>query len=335
MSKNSLREGIERLMDEAADERFDDDGRWQALSFGEVGEEEERALRAEAAESAQVDRQWQAYRPIESPLKQRMLERIQQELAGAASSTDHQAPTAAPAGAATAESESTEPADGHDEASNVVPFHAKPATPRSEAETGTTRSVETAPISRTSRSSRKTPGRWMWSSVAALAAAVLAMVIWPRSPVALPDYQLSAKAGSLGMRAPSRAVEHELKLPPGAGFELFLAPAVAVESALETAVYARRSNGLEKVELRAEASETGSIKLSGHLTAEVLAGASSIDLWVVVAARGSLPESAEVFESGDLAAAGGTPWRLMRCRLLVDETAVDASSAPVADSNAE
>ncbi|MEM7583855.1 MAG: hypothetical protein AAF560_10780, partial [Acidobacteriota bacterium] len=146
----------------------------------------------------------------------------------------------------------------------------------------------------------------------------------PAAPNALPDYALTVEAGRSEMRG-AEPPSQTLTLSPGDPFEILLRPASAVEQNLAVSVWVERRQGLEPslepvglepVELGTEISDTGSIRLTGLADGSLTAGSPQVDLTIVVAARGEMPEPAELERFGGEPAAT-VPWQRLRCRLLV------------------
>ncbi len=297
MKEDQLMDGVERLMREAAAEAEarDDDERWEALSFGTAGEDEIRALEAAAADSVEAAQRLEAYRPIDRRTHQRFLERVQQELARPPGPGTEVTPAAGDAPAATEAAAGPERVDDDDagdtsDAGRVVPWPAR----------------------------RGTAGRRRWLAPAVALAASLLWVLWPQPPIALPEYVLTAESGSQTIRGEIPDAASVLTLDIDDPFVLVLRPAQAAQRPVTARVFVERPGGLAAVALTSEVSGAGSIRLSGRFDQTLRATATAtaeVDLWIVVAAKGSFPELEDVDRVRGGQHRPDDSWRLLRCRL--------------------
>ncbi|MEM6796067.1 MAG: hypothetical protein AAF725_18975 [Acidobacteriota bacterium] len=328
MRKDQMEEGVGRLLREiktaeARGEFHEEDvdlKRWEALSFGTQSEDDARELMAEAAGSAEAARRYEAYRPLAAGVQESLLERVQQELQR-------------PPHLRVVEPQGESEKDGHDndnrgESEDGSAGHEAPETPSDASHRDALKTQDADERDADERDAEddaekvvpipapakeRTPW-WLAPSVAALAATLLWAVLWPLQAT-LPDYELSATRTTRTLRAPGSAVDSLLVLKPGDGFEIALRPSTAVEHRLSTAVYARRGERLEAVELETEISESGSVRIQGRFDEALTAGEKEVDLWIVVAAasESSLPSAAELLAHRGAGHQEG--WRLLRCRL--------------------
>lgn len=293
MKKEQLEDGMARLLlemeAEDALQAYDDEdlGAWEGLALGTATPEQAEAMRVSAREDDEAARRLAAYRPIDGDARARLLAGVRAELG----TSKHRGLRLVPDPA-----EDEAAADSGDADDEVEPSRGdgSVATP---SEAG-------APVVAFPKARRGgRPSRWLSNSIAAVAAALLCVVLWPKPPAALPVYELSAESTTRKMRShgavdPGALAGEVLALADGDTFEIILRPQRVVAGAVDVVVYARRASGWEKAEMRADVSENGAVRLQGLFDADLRGGSDSLDLWVVVAARGAIPTAAAVHRSG-------------------------------------
>ncbi|MEM8997408.1 MAG: hypothetical protein AAGF23_21670, partial [Acidobacteriota bacterium] len=309
-----------------------------ALCFGTAGAYYFYARRARARDDADAARLLSAYSPLGDDAKSRLMAGVQAELEAARrgprrvpgqprraeGSTEA---TAGQGGAAHRTAHDPKTADGRRTANDNARRagrreKADGVEPADEGQTDAPADPEgvVVPITR-GRPARR---RWLPQAVAAVAAVLLCVVLWPRPHNPLPVYQLSAESTTRKMRsvptAPSArpvAGEDVLTLAPGETFEIVLRPASAVDDAV-AAVYALRGSDFERTALSVEVSENGSVRVRGRFDAALRGSADTVELRVVVSGRGSLPGPEELASSAAQGGAQDGTWRILR---LILETA--------------
>lgn len=308
-----LRRLAEAAREEERAERDRLDPRWDGLAAGRLSEEDEAALRRRAEESMEARQALETFSPFGDDFRARVVRAAREQLGPAAAPS----PAAAEVdtGWTEAEGQSERPDErlrGDGLAGLRVPD--EPA-PRGAAP------AERAAWTLPRESSRSRPS--LWAAAAALAAAVLAVVLWPEAGRApLPGYQAVLEGALRVERGPGDPGVSEPAWPeatafaPGNRFELVLRPETAVEGAVEVRTFRQEGDSLVPWPLPAETPEGGAVRIAGTVGREVELPSGESTLVVVIGRRGDLPSPGEVLTRlGESGRAGDDDWQAWRWRL--------------------
>ena len=277
---------LDRLAELAREERAAEtqnlDPRWDAMAAGTLDDTAIAELRALAETSPEHARAWEAFQPLGEDFQRRVLAQITPEARSEEASTSAKA----------------------QEGGEVLAW--RPAAER--------------------RQTPRPARRWIRAGWIPLAAAAAFAAFWlrPEAVAPLPEYD-----GRLsGVRAERSTTESPgeaaaaTRLAPGSRLELVLAPATDVEGAIEVATWLWRDEALEPVELPHEVADSGAIRFSGQVGAEVDLPTGASTLVVAVARRGepnstrTLDAVSQWLETGQNAEGDGL--RLLRFEIAVE-----------------
>ncbi|MEO1086014.1 MAG: hypothetical protein AAFY88_17380 [Acidobacteriota bacterium] len=339
MENKHLEDGMARLLMEidAEDALGHDDSEdfeaFEALSFGTASADEVESLGAQARDDADIARRVAAFRPLGDDAKSRLMAGVQAQLSGpsrgpravASPPRRSEEPATAPTSTATSGAQPAARSANDNRRQTGRREGAGGAEPADDGQADAPSDPAGAviPFTRTARR------RWLPQAIAAVAAVLLCVVLWPRPPGPLPVYQLSAESTTRKMRSEPAPTASEvavvgdvLALADGDTFEIVLRPQSAVSGSVDAAVYALRGAGLERTALPAEVSESGSVRVRGRFDAALRGAGDNVELWVVVSAAGAVPGPEELDPGASIGDGEGQKWRVLRLILEGDPKGV-------------
>ncbi|MEO1366093.1 MAG: hypothetical protein AAFX50_02865 [Acidobacteriota bacterium] len=328
MENKNLEDGMARLLmeidaeDALGEETPGELEMLEGLSFGTASADDAESLRTRARDDADAARLLAAYGPLGGDAKSRLMAGVQAELAASSRGPRRMLPQSRRTDDPSAGRRAGAPArpavenrsanDNARRAGRREGVEGVESPDDGQADAPADPAGAVVPITR-GRPARR---RWLPQAVAAVAAVLLCVVLWPRPQDPLPAYQMSAESTTRKMRSvptapaprPDTGVD-VLTLAPEESFEIVLRPASAVDGAV-AAVYALRGSGLERLALPVDISDNGSVRVRGRFDAALRGSSDAVELRVVISGGDSLPGPAELASSAADGGDGDAKWRV-------------------------
>ena len=295
MNDDELMQSLGELARErSVDGDLEGDPRWRTLASSELSAAEEEALRREAASSGQAQRALDAFQPLGTGARARIVDRLKTDVL--AEPTSELEPVSDP--------------------SPEAPVIEHPAGPRPVV--GPKPEVPGA----SPPAVRRASGTW-WLMPLAAAAVLCVVLLWPANePLPVPAYDLLVEGGLKSVRTGEPVATDPVRLRPGRRLVLTLRPKTEVEDPIEVRAFLGRDGVWRPWDVAPQIVPGGVARL------EVTAGEGSagslpaeVGRWQVALAvgrSGEMPDAAALSAALIAASPETLPWALLRTEIEVE-----------------